>query len=279
MKAVNLLLLAIVALSQLAEFAESNEASRYYNQVIYIETLRYRGHWLDAHHSRQARFTPAPERDLIGKIWAKWIVRRGPGGAIALESVRYRHHYLDAHHSRICRVTYSVYPSGSDWALWYMERRGDGAMELRSKRYSNSRLDAYHAHRYAKVTSGSGYWSRLRIYQPHISERKALISVFNNRWGNTPVTHTFKETIGISKSTSTSISITSEVGAEIKGMFTAKLSTTWSHTSSQTWSTQVEKSIQVQVLPGYVKRIYQLQGNYGPFQISSSRLYFEDSRQ
>ena len=278
MQAAKLFFAVIVSFAALAEFAESNEAEKYYDQVIYIESLRYRAHWLDSHHSGWAGFTQAPERDLIGKIWSKWMVRRGSGGAISLESVRYPNHYLDAHHSGWAGVTYSAYPSGADWALWYIEKRSDGAMELRSKRYSNSRLDAHHSG-WAAVTAGSGYWSGMRIYRPSTSETRKLISSFDNTKGNTKVTHTFTERIGISKSTTTSIEITAEVGAEIKSSFTATLSTTWSYSTSETWSKEVEKTVEVDVLPGYVKRIYQMKGTYGPFEVASSKLFFEDAKQ
>jgi hypothetical protein len=65
MQAVKLLFAAIVAFSLLAEFAESNEAAKYYDQVIYIESLRYRGRWLSAFQgiAKIARFL-VPHREI-----------------------------------------------------------------------------------------------------------------------------------------------------------------------------------------------------------------------
>ena len=122
---------------------------------------------------------------MTGKKWAKWIVRRGPGGTITLESGLYRHHYLDAHHLGLCHVTYSNYPNGGVKFLWYMEKRSDGAIELRSRRYPNSRLEAYHLFQWARITPLRGYWSKLRIYQPPIRETRQLIATFDNSKGNT----------------------------------------------------------------------------------------------
>jgi hypothetical protein len=99
MQATKLLLVATMSFTLLVKFAKSNEAAKYYDEVIYIETLCYRGPWLDAHHSKIAPFTPAPKSDASEYLWAKWIVRCGPGESIALESVRYPNHYLDAHGS------------------------------------------------------------------------------------------------------------------------------------------------------------------------------------
>ena len=279
MQAVKLLFAGIVAFTLLAEFAESNEAAKYYEQVIYIESLHYRGRWLDA-RGDWVKFTEVPERELIGKNWAKWIVHSAPGGTITLESVYKSHCYLFAHDYRKASILYTSYPNAKIRCLWYMDKRSDGAMELRSERFSstNSHLDAHHTFE-AYITEGSGYWSRMRIYQPETSEMNKLIAVYDNSNGNTKVTHTFTERIGISKTTSTSISITAEVGLEIKKVFTAKLSTTWSYSTSQTWSKEVEKTVQVDVLPGYVKRIYQRKGFYGPFEVSSNYLTFDDSKQ
>ena len=276
MQAVKLLFAAIVAFSLLAEYAESNEAAKYYDQVIYIESLRYRAHWLDSHHSGGAGFTECPERDVIGHVYLKWIVREGPGGTIALESRRYPHHYLDAHYSGWCKVTYSAFPIGEDWALWYMEKRSDGATVLRSKRYPKSRVDAHHTG-WAAHSEGSAIWHALRIYTPSTDETKALISKYDNTQGNTVVKHTFRERIGISKSESIGIEITNEIGGEIKMSFTNTLSVTWSYSSTETWEKEIERTVEVEVLPGYVKRIYQMKGNYGPFEVSCNQLFFEDS--
>jgi hypothetical protein len=107
MQAAKLLLVTIiVSFTLLVDFAKSSElASCYCDQVIYVETLRYPGRYLDAHHSKTARFTAPPGGDVTGLVWAKWTVRCGSDGAVALESVRYPNYYLDAHHSRNCKVT------------------------------------------------------------------------------------------------------------------------------------------------------------------------------
>ena len=287
MQAGNLLLLVIVAFSQLTELAESNEASKYHNQIIYIESLRYRAHWLapyiEHYGKRFSSFIEAPERDVIGHSWAKWMVRPGPGETITLESVYYPHNYLIVEGVGFVKVDYYAHPNGAEEALWYMDSRG-GNIELNSSKINNYQLDtrfvsSIQAYMAGVLKPGRNPYSFIRIYQPAINEGKTLISVFDNSKGNTIVTHTFKETVGISKTTSTTVSITTELGVEIKAIFTAQLSATWSQTESETWSEKVEKSIKVDVLPGYVKRIYQQIGYYGPFQIESTQLFFEDSEQ
>ena len=291
MQAGDLLLLVIVAFSQLTKSAESNEALKYHNQIIHIESIRYRAHWLAPYANLNifgisrlipnlCSFIEAPERDVIGLSWAKWMVRPGPDETITLESVHYPHHYLYVEGIGYVKVKYYAHPNGADEALWYMESRG-GLVQIFSNKLRNKHLDVIVQSniKTAIVTIGFDKFSLTRNYQPAIDEVKTLISVFDNSKGNTEVTHTYKKAVGISKTTSTTVSITTELGAEIKGIFTARLSATWSHTQSETWSVMVESSVSIKILPGYVKRVYQLIGHYGPFQIGSTQFYFEDSKE
>ena len=260
-------------------------AAKYYNQVIYIESVRYRAHWLDAHHSGEAHFTESPQSDVIDAIWSKWIVKKGPGSSILLESMRYRNRYLDAHHSETCRVTYSAYPYDDDWALWYLEEIEDGNVSFRSKRYSGSRLDSNHSGK-AHVTNGSGKWSTFKIYQPTVLDRKELLFSYDNTHGTTAVDHSYTETFGISKTknTSLSVTITTEMGIEIESAFstfraTMTISSAWSTSKSETWSSEKSRTVTVQVAPGTVKKIYQLTGYYGEgdnqYRVASNHLFFE----
>ena len=257
-------------------------AADYYNQVIYVESMRYRAHWLDAHHSGEAHFTEAPQPDVINDVWAKWILKKGPDSTILLESVRYRNKFLDAHHSGTCHVTYSAYPYDDDWALWYLEDNGDGTVSFRSKRYSKSRLDSHHSGE-AHVTEGSGDWSKFRIYQPTVSDEKKLLFSYDNSKGTTPVSTEYTETVGISKTKSSTSSYTvgSEMGFEIESIFSAKtsFSATWTASTSETWNSQTSRKVAVEVPPGTIKKIYQLTGNYGEeankYTVTSNNLYFE----
>ena len=80
------LLIAIVVLTQLVDVL-STSVSNYVNQVIYVESNRYRAHWLDAHHTKSARFSESPQSEVVDHTWPKWVVRQGPGNTLALESV------------------------------------------------------------------------------------------------------------------------------------------------------------------------------------------------
>jgi len=62
-------------------------ANQYYDQVIYIQSMCYRAHWFDAHHSGECHFTEAPQSDVINEVWSKWFVRKGPSNIIVFESL------------------------------------------------------------------------------------------------------------------------------------------------------------------------------------------------
>jgi len=234
-------------------------ANQYYDQVIYIESMRYRAHWPDAHHSSECHFIEAPQSDVINEVWSKWFLRKGPNNSIVLESLRYRNHFLDAHHSKTCHVTESSYPYDDDWALWYLEDEGDGNVSFRSKRYPDSRLDAHHGGP-AKVTNGSGEWSLFKIYQPTYEDQKVLLFSYNNTKGSTPVHTEYTEKVGITKTwSSTSLyTVSAEIGAEIVSIFSAKSSSSasWTSSSSQTWGAEVTRTVAVEVTPGYKKEIF-----------------------
>ena len=272
-------LMAFVVFTQLADVF-STSVNEFVNQVIYVETYRYRGRWLDAHHTKAARFGRCPESEVVDHRWTKWIVRQGPERDIlALESVRYSNHFLDAHNTKTCRVTYSSYPYNQDWALWYLEySSASRKYAFRSKRYNDRRLDAHNT-KWARVTKGSGEWSQMRVYQPDVSERRTLIFTYDNSKGTTPVDTSFTETIGISRTdqSGSSYEISGEMGMEIKSIFSAKrsLSAIWEQSTSATWSKVTSRTVEVTVDPGTVKEIYQLMGSYGLFDVASNHLYFE----
>ena len=119
----------------------------------------------------------------------------------------------------------------------------------------------------------------MRIYQPNVSERKAIVFTYDNSGGTTPVHTSFSEKIGVSRTdtTSTSYTISAEMGLEIKSIFSAKMSfsATWEQSTSTTWTKETTRTVEVTVNPGTIKKIYQLQGSYGPFDVASNHLYFE----
>lgn len=43
-------------------------------KVICIESLAYRGRWLDAHHSKWAILTECEEGEVHNKDWAQFVV-------------------------------------------------------------------------------------------------------------------------------------------------------------------------------------------------------------
>ena len=263
-------------------------AADYYNQVIYIESMKYRAYWLMAcaNNGGEAHLIEAPQAEVINLVDKKWIVKKGPDSTIALESVRLRNHYLSAdskkHQHHILQVKYQAYPYDDNSTLWYLEDIGGGNVSFKSKLHSDSRLNAHHTKK-AHVSEGSGDWSVFKIYQPTVHDRKELLFSYDNTKGTTPVMTQYTEQTGISKTNSTTESqtISTEMGVEIESIFSAKssFSSTWRISVSTTWNSEASKTVSVEVSPGTKKEIYQLTGYYGEeenkYRVASDHLFFE----
>ena len=182
-----LCLVVLMVFTQLLDITQSDYASKYYNQVIYIETLTQRGHWLDAYHNGGARFTGSSQRDVINAVWAKWFVRPDPDGSgkIALESALYPNHYLDSHGGMSALVTHADYPYDKTWALWTLEDSPTGSFQVL---HSVQNVDYY------LTWFFGGGWvatyddsAKLRVYQPTITESTSHVYTYNNSQGVDPV--------------------------------------------------------------------------------------------
>ena len=68
---------------ELAVQQSSKYAEMYDNQVIYIESYRRRGRWLDASYkSGSAYFSQVPEENVVDKLGVKWRVKNVGGGDV-----------------------------------------------------------------------------------------------------------------------------------------------------------------------------------------------------
>ena len=268
-------------------------AENYRNQVIYIESIDYRAHWLHAHGKDKAtgdaHLLEVPESDVINDVSTKWKVKKKlpTDSTVVLESVQFRNHYLGAHHHKgkhLCNVKYLAYPYDDEKAIWYLEDidgSGQGKASFQSKFYSDFRINSHP--RDVNLSKGSGQWSVFRIYQPTVQDRKELLFSYDNTKGTTPVETEYTEQTGISKTNTTteSATVTTQIGVEIESVFSAKasFSSTWSMSTSATWNSEITKKVSVEVPPGTKKDIYQLTGYYGEdknkYRVASSHLFFE----
>ena len=278
-------------------------ADVYRDQVIYIESYKYRGHWLHAHGkntkpSGDVHLVEAAQSDVINDVDKKWVVKKKlpTDSTVVIESVQFRNHYLGSHthdHKHVCHVKYSAYPYDEEWAIWYFEDKrdeGDGKVSFLSKRYYNPDPKENKNYRInskptdARLSNGSGDWSIFKIYQPTVEDRRELLFSYDNTKGGTPVKTEYTEQTGISKTNTTteSATVTTQMGVEIESVFNAKASesVTWSTSTSATWSSEVTRKVSIEVPPGTIKKIYQLTGYYGEgrnkYRVASNHLFFED---
>ena len=265
-----------------AEQSSYTYARMYDNKVIYIESYRRRGRWLDASYRKPwAYFQQVHQDDVVDKRGVKWLVKDVGGGAVVLENMLYKRHYLNAHHSGWCKVSYSSYPQGINWAKFKIETAGNGRFYFRSVRYSNKRLDEYESfwHKYwGALTTGRGNYAQFRIYTPPKSDYYRNVAVLDNSEGTQEREFQFTEQKGISmtKGHEISATISTEIGAEIKSAFSVGLtfSTTWKTFQQTTYSKMITVSVKTKVRAGNILYVKQLTGKYGHFVIHANHFKF-----
>ena len=258
-------------------------AKKYHGQVIYIESYRRRGRWLDSSRRRgSAYFSAVPEESTVDKLGVKWRVKNVGRGAVVLENMLYRHHYLDAHHSRWCKVTYSSYPKNKIWAKFKIENRY-GRFLFRSVRYSNLYLDEYESwlsKYYAKLVAGTGIYAQFRIYIPPKSNYYKTVATLDNRKGKSTRQFEYQEEVGITTTKGYEISTTlaSEIGLEIKKAFSLGLSssTTWKTFHHSTYSRKTRYTLKSPIPPGKIVHVKQLMGDYGHYHVQAKHFMFVD---
>jgi hypothetical protein len=258
-------------------------AQKYDKKVIYIESYRRRGRWLDAsYHKGWAYFSSIPEENIVDKLGVKWLVKNVGGGDVVLRNMKYRHHYLDAHHSHWCKVTYSSYPDNKNWARFKIEKR-NGRFFFRSIRYPNLRLDEYESwssNYYAALAKGTGIYAQFRIYIPPKRDYFKLVDTLDNRKGQSAREFVYEEEIGISITNGREISTTvsAEIGGEIMEAFSAGLSfsTTWKTFQYTTYSKTTRRTYKTSVPPGKIMYVRQLVGEYGHYLVRAQHFKFED---
>ena len=264
-----------------ADMQSANYAEKYDGQVIYIESYRWRGRWLDASKSKGwAYFKSVPEEDVVDHLGLKWLVKNVGGGKVVLESMKYKRRYLDAHHSHWIKVKYSSYPQGQNWARFKIEK-SDGRFFFQSDRYQDYRLDAYESWRYkywAALAKGLGVYAQFRIYVPPKSSEYKLVERFTNQ-------HEYKthyqlvEKIGVSITNGQEISttISAEIGGEIKKAFSFGLtySATWKTFHHTTYSKETTRTVNTKVGPGKILNVLQLVGTYGHYFVRARHFKFE----
>ena len=73
------------------QYSSSDYARKYDKQVIYIESYRRRGRWLDAAYDKgSGYFSQVPEENTVDTLGVKWRVKNVGGGAVVLESMLYQ---------------------------------------------------------------------------------------------------------------------------------------------------------------------------------------------
>jgi len=250
--------------------------SKLAGKVIHIESLRYRGNWLDAHDSKWGKLTGCAAREVYFKDWTQFAVRDCGGGKVCMESMRYKHHYVDAHHNGGIGITHSNYPDNQAWAQWTVqcENGNLGKCRFLSARYNNF-IDANHS-KWAK-TAGYGYWSNFRILAPNPSQSYVSLLETTNE-SNLNQKKTLKFYVGVVKKTTVTTKISTTLSFEIQYAFLkagGSMTAEWTREQSTTFSTSREVTYIINIPAGTTINFKQLTGAYGPFSVKSRKFRIE----
>ena len=259
-------------------------AAMYDGKIVYIETYRWRGRWLDTSYSSGwAYFKSVPEEDVVDHLGVKWKVKNIGGGEIVLESLQFKRHYLDAHHTGWCKVTQSSYPQDKNWARFKIGKK-NGRFFFQSVRYPSYHLQAYYSliyHYWAAITTEWDVSAEFRIYIPPKDSYYQEVFSYDNRGNKKGIKVEYAEKLGISitngQEISTTVSV--EIGGEIKSALSVgvEFSNTWKTFSQSTYSKETTHTVTAEVGPGKLLKVLQLVGKYGHYFVRAKRFKFEST--
>ena len=86
----------------------------HHSVIVFIESLRYRGYWIDAHHSNYVSIGASLEAEVINKDWAKWKLHYR-NKYYFLESMRYPGYFLDVKPTGYIKMLKSSHPWNKDY--------------------------------------------------------------------------------------------------------------------------------------------------------------------
>lgn len=252
-------------------------------KVIHIESLRYRGHWLDSHHSGWVGLTKCPESEIYFREWARFKVKK-IGKYVILESLRNPNHFMDAHHSKWVGMTSSEYPNDKDWALWEFKGKNGSLDEccLKSKKYGDY-FDNYHSGWGALAGFGDD-WSRVRVHAPiPVCEYKTVYSTTNQL--STPAQKKIKFTEGVTHSQTTTFEVSTSLSLELSAAFEGigqtmgtsfKETLTRSVTNTEVHTREVD--YEITIAPNTSVDFQQMQAAYGPFVVKTQDVRLVNKR-
>lgn len=269
-------------------------------RIITIESLRYRGSFIDANDSMKAKHTGCPRSQIVDQTWCKFIVHHVEGNIVCFESLRYRDHYLDMntektkaktgdHH--IVKITQCNYlPTDAAWAKFSIFGSTLGRVGIRSERWNDRWLDAHESGDILGSLNDPntpppadpypwGLFS-LQFAQPIKDEYELVAQHFNA--SDTPIDYKYQYTLGVSRTDSSSHTNSAELSLELQKnfgtaafssgsvKFGSKYSQEWSTSTANTYSaaTSITTTLPIAAYEGV--KIYQLIGTYGPLTVGSN---------
>jgi len=251
---------------------------RYAGRIVHIESLRKTNYWLRSYKSKYLDYKKQVDEDQIYfAAWSQFQIRASDEkDYVTIESMRFKNHFAEPEKRKgYIKLSYVRNPEHKVAFKWKIECT-DRKCRIQSKKFGT-----YLYHRYnnwAKMYTYGQKYSNMRILAPHPHDSyKVVLSTKN--YAQTPVEKTIeiKEGVSYTKSQSRTIgfSLSAEIGEAFKLGFGAKLSASWTKSSSRTFQKSTTIKYKVVIPPHTQIVVKQLQGSYGPFQIGSREFKVE----
>lgn len=213
------------------------------DNIICLESLRYRDHYLDTTHHKQLDgrhiIKITPNNDIPKDLpWALFSVWGEDLSNVGIRSERWTNRWLDAHHSGFLRGT-----------------------------------------KHDPETRPSKPWGQFELMfsQPIMDQYETVVSEKNSSTEEVLFSYTYK--LGMSRTDGKSVENAVTLNLEAQKNFAvgsvkfgAQYSTKWSESSSSTFSAATEITTEVKIPPGKTATIKQLRAKYGPLRVESNHL-------
>ncbi|XP_031552664.1 uncharacterized protein LOC116289868 [Actinia tenebrosa] len=302
-----LLLVLVSSVLLVSTRAWKDMKDRLKGRVIHFESREEPGRWLwqnDNSDTRGAKYMFAdrlPERDIYYKPRVQWQVKVCGGNYLCLTplSLTQYPHYLTAGHppssdkftAKLERVDSSLLLDDNKRYHWRIFCEDDSLFKCKAvpelfEGYvlrKEPTMSNGHSHvSLAKEGPTSGLW---KIHAAIPTDAYVQIFQTTNK-GSTEQAAEYKTTVGISKSESSSHTITHSVSFEISSSFKAvdfsastSLENSWENTKSSTFETAKEVTHSLKIPPKTKITLYQLIGNYaGKFNIGADNYAIEEEK-
>eukprot|EP00111_Clytia_hemisphaerica_P024140 TCONS_00071164-protein len=277
------LIIALTSATSLSDYDTTINGNTLDGKYIHFQSLRYPERWVRGWYqsTNKLKIKEFTERQVYDESVTQWKVKHLGNNVLVLEFMRRPSRYIRMRdNDKDMERSETTYPDDKNWAKWKILCT-DTTMDdciIQSQKDTNKYFDSDSSKKLQRSSFGDPR-SRFRVLAPTPSEYYASVLSTENT-GSADLHKTIVMYEGISETSSTTLTVSASVTAEVQAAFgsgSATLSTEWSQTTSNTWTSSTTISIDITVPAGKKVNVKQLVGVYGPFSVRSAHFFIEET--